>query len=65
VVPLTANPQGALHLAWSGATIDWLVQMRRLPAERMLDYAIAHGTVCEIDVQHVGALLAKIQTQDG
>jgi hypothetical protein len=39
--------------------------MRRLLAERMLDYAMAHGTVCEMDVQHVGALLAKIETQDG
>jgi aminoglycoside phosphotransferase family enzyme len=63
VVPLTIDPQGALHLAESGATIDWLVQMRRLPAERMLDYAMAHGTVCETDVQRVGALLARFYTQ--
>lgn len=42
---------GALHLVPEerlpapGATVDWLVEMRRLPAERMLDRRIAAGRI--------------------
>jgi aminoglycoside phosphotransferase family enzyme len=63
VVPLTVDPQGILQLAGRGATIDWLVHMRRLPAERMLDYAIAHGTVREAEVRQIGALLTRVYLQ--
>jgi aminoglycoside phosphotransferase family enzyme len=63
VVPLTVDAQGTLQLAGSGEIIDWLVQMRRLPAERMLDYVIAHGTVPEADIRQVGALLTRFYLQ--
>jgi aminoglycoside phosphotransferase family enzyme len=63
VVPLTVDAQGALQIAGSGAIIDWLVQMRRLPAERMLDYAMAHGTVVETAVHQVGTLLTRAYLQ--
>jgi aminoglycoside phosphotransferase family enzyme len=63
VVPLTVDPQGTMELDGSGATIDWLVKMRRLPATRMLDYVITHGTVHETDMRHIGALLARFYTQ--
>jgi aminoglycoside phosphotransferase family enzyme len=40
-------------------TVDWLVKMRRLPAEKMLDYAIKNRTLREIDVTRVALMLAK------
>lgn len=40
LVPLTLVPQGELHLGEDGEVVDWLVQMRRLPADRMLDTLI-------------------------
>jgi aminoglycoside phosphotransferase family enzyme len=41
----------------SAATIDWLVWMRRLPRERMLDHAIAEGRVTLEDVDTLAAAL--------
>jgi aminoglycoside phosphotransferase family enzyme len=38
--------------------VDWLVQMRRLPADRMLDAAICEGTVDAEDVQKLSQVLA-------
>ena len=43
-VPLSVDPAGALHVGGGGTVVDWLVKMRRLPAERMLDQLIrAHA----------------------
>lgn len=42
-----------------GTTIDWLVLMRRLPAERMLDRVIATGALRPEDIDAVIALLAR------
>ena len=44
-VRLVANPAGALQLGGRGRLVDWLVKMRRLPAEVRLDVAIARGEV--------------------
>lgn len=49
---------GELHLGGEGRVVDWLVVMRRLPAERMLDRVIAAGEVEEEDLVRVGRLLA-------
>jgi aminoglycoside phosphotransferase family enzyme len=43
LVPLTADPQDTLALGGDGEIVDWLVQMHRLPADRMLDTLIAQG----------------------
>jgi aminoglycoside phosphotransferase family enzyme len=40
VVSLTADENGRLALAGVGEVVDWLVEMRRLPDELMLDQAI-------------------------
>ncbi len=40
VIPLTVEEDGRLAIAGRGAVIDWLVEMRRLPYELMLDQAI-------------------------
>ncbi|GMV02651.1 MAG: hypothetical protein KJZ98_03640 [Burkholderiaceae bacterium] len=47
------------RLPAAGTTIDWLVLMRRLPAERMLDRVIAAGALRADDIDPVIALLAR------
>lgn len=58
VVALTTTNQGALELDGQGPVVDWLVAMRRLPAERMLDAAIRAGTVTADEVRGFSLLLA-------
>ena len=58
VVPLTQEPQGGLALGGAGEPVDWLVHMRRLPSERMLDRMIATG-IEEKDVRPAALLLAR------
>ena len=43
LVPLTLDPQDELCLGGEGEIADWLVQMRRLPPDRMLDTLIDQG----------------------
>jgi len=45
VVPLTRDAVGRLALGGTGEAVDWLVKMRRLPAERMLDRTLASGSI--------------------
>ena len=55
---------GALRVVPEGqadpqaTTLDWLVWMRRLPAERMLDRAIAAGTLQAHEINGLAALLS-------
>ena len=46
VLPEAARPPGA-------EVLDWLVLMRRLPADRTLDAAIARGTVTPADIDRL------------
>ncbi|MCI0337758.1 MAG: hypothetical protein L0226_09285 [Acidobacteria bacterium] len=62
-VPLTIGPQGEVRWAGKGEPIDWLVRMRRLPGDRMLDRAIADQTVSATDVRKVGLLLVRFYKQ--
>ena len=57
-VALTVSARGELALAGPGPVVDWLVAMRRLPAERMLDAAIRAGTVSADEVRKFSLLLA-------
>ncbi|MGE3296068.1 MAG: hypothetical protein AB7I68_01830 [Porticoccaceae bacterium] len=57
-VALTVSATGELELAGPGRVVDWLVAMRRLPAERMLDAAIRAGTVTADEVRAFSLLLA-------
>ena len=50
-----ADAGGRLRLGADGAVVDWLVKMRRLPAERMLDRVIRAGAVRADDVRDVVA----------
>lgn len=60
VAPLVATADGRLAVgAAPGATpVDWLVEMHRLPADRMLDAAILSGTVGPADIERLGDRLA-------
>ncbi|HEX6198973.1 MAG TPA: hypothetical protein VF150_01830 [Thermoanaerobaculia bacterium] len=58
ILPLTREEEGDLALDGDGEVVDWLVKMRRLPSERMLDRAIEDGTVREEDVDRAAGLLA-------
>jgi uncharacterized protein len=59
VVPLVLNAEGRLRLGGSGESVDWLVKMRRLPAERMLDQLIRNGAVKQIEIRHLSHWLAR------
>jgi len=56
---ITREADGRLALDGAGETVDWLVRMRRLPRNRMLDVRIASGTVSAVDVDALAALLAS------
>ncbi len=43
LLPLTGGAAGEMKLGGSGRLLDWIVVMRRLPAERMLDAILARG----------------------
>lgn len=59
LVPLTRRGDGGLQLGGDGPVVDWLVKMRRLPAQRMLDAAIRGGTAAFDDVRKLGDVLSR------
>jgi aminoglycoside phosphotransferase family enzyme len=58
VVRLCFDPARGLSLGGAGDAIDWLVWMRRLPADRMLDELIRCGKVEARDVRDAARALA-------
>lgn len=58
VAPLTIGADGRLMIEGEGRTIDWLVVMRRLPLELMLDSAIRAGAVSHKEIVSVAERLA-------
>jgi aminoglycoside phosphotransferase family enzyme len=58
VVPLASDGE-RLALEAPGATVDWLVKMRRLPAERMLDACIERGSVRPVELDALAETLAR------
>ena len=59
VVPLAMAADGALHVGTGDRVVDWLVHMRRLPAERMLDRLIVERRLGEDDLRRVVEKLAR------
>jgi len=51
VVALTLAPGGSLQLAGAGEAVEWLVKMRRLPRELMLDHAMREQRVSRDEVR--------------
>ena len=58
VVPLCTTAEGHLVLGGEGKVVDWLVQMRRLPTDKMLDVCIRNRTYTEADIRRVARILA-------
>ncbi len=58
VVALTATADDLLAIGGPGTPVDWLIRMRRLPGDRMLDAAITAGTVTAADLVAVADVLA-------
>lgn len=58
VVPLTLS-DGRLMLGCRGIPVEWIVQMRRLPADRMLDRQIADRSLMDPDIRSIALRLAS------
>ena len=58
-VALSLDPDETLALGGGGDPVDWLVHMRRLPADRMLDALIRRGGIAETDVRPAALRLAQ------
>ncbi len=50
VLPLTLSSKGELAIGGEGPPVDWLVLMRRLPLDRMLDQTIERRTVSRDEI---------------
>ncbi len=58
-VPLAIDCAGRLELGGTGSPVDWLVKMRRLPAQRMLNVAIERRQISDEQIRAVAKKLAK------
>jgi len=58
-VPLTLGSDGSLRLGPGGTVVDWLVRMRRLPADRMLDSMIRARSASADDLRAVVGALCR------
>ena len=58
VVPLVRQGDGSLGLGRGKSVADWMVRMRRLPAERMLDRAIGRNALTDRDAKILADLLS-------
>ena len=59
VVPLIMSGQGRLRVDGAGTVVDWLVKMRRLPSELMLDRVILAGEAQAAVASKVAGLLSR------
>ncbi len=58
-VPLSIDGEGGFHLDGHGATVDWLVGMRRLDRRRQLDAVLARGASAPGALDGIAHLLAR------
>jgi aminoglycoside phosphotransferase family enzyme len=58
-LPLTRDARGTLGIDGEGEAVDWLVKMRRLPIEQMLDHTIRQGTTEAAAVKRAAVMLAE------
>lgn len=58
-VALIVDAKGRMRLDGEGTVVDWLVKMRRLPADQMMDYAIAAKALTLDDVRSVATFLSR------
>ncbi|HEX6137146.1 MAG TPA: AAA family ATPase [Casimicrobiaceae bacterium] len=65
VLPLLRDGDGRLSLTGDGEVVDWLVQMRRLPAARMFDRLLLEDEVRRADVDAIVGRLCGLYRQGG
>lgn len=53
VVPITHEAAGRLQFGGAGETVDWVVRMRRLPAERMFDALLRAHRQTDVDISRL------------
>lgn len=63
VLPLTWARGEGYRINGQGFPVEWLVCMRRLPADLMLDRSIKAGTASNADIQALGRLLVNFYQQ--
>lgn len=59
VVPITCDADGSFTLNGPGEVADWLVQMQRLPHDRMLDTLYRRGLLQHDHIDRLAKLLAE------
>jgi uncharacterized protein len=62
-VALTVDAGGRMRLGGDGDVVEWLVQMRRLPAEHMLDARIRAGRLDAAELRRMALRLAAFYRQ--
>ena len=63
IVPLTVDPKGRLRLGGPGTVADWLVEMRRLPHELMLDERIRQRRVQPDEIRELAQTLSAFHAE--
>src|SRR3990172_2976084 len=59
VLPITQTLDGLLELNGQGSPVDWVVQMRRLPAEKALDVLLRKRRLLPESAQSIAAHLTN------
>ncbi len=63
LVPITLDGSRRLLIAGNGTHVDWLVKMRRLPAEAALDQLILNDRLTRADVERIATRLVEFYEQ--
>jgi len=63
VLPLTQDPRGTLKLNGAGPAVDWLVKMRRLPADLMFDRLIKEQKLSESDLRRFASTMVDFYSR--
>lgn len=58
VLPVTREADGRILVEGHGQVVDWLVEMVRLPADRMLDVVLEHGRIERAELERIAFVLA-------
>jgi aminoglycoside phosphotransferase family enzyme len=59
VVPLTYSEKEGWRIGGKGEVVEWMVQMRRLPDERLMDHLIRAKKITQSDIRDAAEQLAK------
>ena len=63
IVPVAVDDGGNLHLGEDGTVVDWLIKMKRLPADRTLEHVIRSGTLSPAGIRRIARILSRFYKQ--